>query len=266
MMAQRTLNESRVMDINRYLERIHISHAEDPSASFLARLQWHHLCFVPFENLDVLRGQPIILDQSRLYDKIVRHHRGGFCYELNGLFAWLLRQLGFSVSMLSARVYRSNLDQFSPEFDHMVLLVHLDRLLLVDVGFGDSARKPIVLPDGLVEDLSGAYRIQQTAVDAEWHLLERNREDRWQPLHTFTTQPRALSDYQSRCDFHQTAPESRFKHGTICTLATETGRVSLTDDALIITEDDSKERIPISSSAVYDRLLREYFGIRLGDG
>jgi N-hydroxyarylamine O-acetyltransferase len=266
MMAQRILSESRAMDINRYLEWIYITQTEDPSYSTLARLQWHHLCFVPFENLDILRGQPIILDQARLYDKIVRHHRGGFCYELNGLFAWLLQQLGFSVSMLSARVYRSNLDQFSPEFDHMLLLVHLDRPLLVDVGFGDSARKPVVLPDGVVEDISGAYRIQQMAADAEWHLLERNRVDRWQPLYTFTTQPRALSEYQSRCDFHQTAPESHFKHGTICSVATETGRLSLTDDALIITKDNTKERIPISSSAVYDQLLREYFGIRLGDG
>jgi len=87
-------------------------------------LHVRHLLSVPFENLDIHLGRPIILDQELFYNKIVRDRRGGYCYELNGCFAWLLRELGFGVSMLSARVAGKN-GGFSPDFDHMTLLVRL---------------------------------------------------------------------------------------------------------------------------------------------
>jgi len=63
-----------------------------------------HLLAVPFENLDIVLGRAIVLDEASLWTKIVDHHRGGFCYELNGLFALLLRALGFQVDLLSAAV------------------------------------------------------------------------------------------------------------------------------------------------------------------
>jgi arylamine N-acetyltransferase len=116
--------------------------------------------FIPFENLDIHQGKKIVLEENRIYEKIVINGRGGFCFELNGLFCWLLRSLGFSVSMVSSQVYRSAEDMFTPQFDHMVLLVNLEKAYLVDVGFGDTFRNPIALPDGIVEDISGTYRVQ----------------------------------------------------------------------------------------------------------
>ena len=81
-----------------------------------------HLLAVPFENLDIHLGRPISLDQDALFGKIVTRRRGGFCYELNGLFALLLRELGFEVTLLSAGVARAD-GGFGPEFDHLTLLV-----------------------------------------------------------------------------------------------------------------------------------------------
>jgi len=92
---------------------------------------------VPFENLDIHLKRPIVLEDNALFDKIVTRKRGGFCYELNGLFAALLRALGFDVVMLSAGVANPE-REFGPDFDHMALLVTLEQSWLADVGFGDS--------------------------------------------------------------------------------------------------------------------------------
>ena len=94
------------MNCNQYLQRIKVKEIENPTYSFLSKLQAQHLFTVPFENLDIHQGKKIVLEESQIYQKIVVRGRGGFCYELNGLFCWLLRALGFSVSMVSSQIYR----------------------------------------------------------------------------------------------------------------------------------------------------------------
>jgi N-hydroxyarylamine O-acetyltransferase len=111
------------MEIREYLERIEIHKQLEPHYAFLAELQQSHLLHVPFENLDVVHKREIVLDPQRLFEKIVQKKRGGFCYELNGAFAWLLNKLGYQVTLLSAMVYNGEVNDFGPEFDHMTLLV-----------------------------------------------------------------------------------------------------------------------------------------------
>src|SRR5579859_3200412 len=89
------------LHIKSYLRRIHYTGSLEPTYQTLAALQEAHLLAVPFENLDISLGREIILDEAALFHKIVEQRRGGFCYELNGLFASLLRALGFKVTMLS---------------------------------------------------------------------------------------------------------------------------------------------------------------------
>src|SRR5258706_8881452 len=113
------------MDITAYLNRIAHRGPIEPTGETLRALHLAHLLAVPFENLDIGLGRPIVLDQAALFDKIVVRRRGGFCYELNGLFAALLRALGFEVTMLSAGVGRAG-GGFGPEFDHLTLLVTTD--------------------------------------------------------------------------------------------------------------------------------------------
>src|SRR5206468_7848795 len=105
-----------------YLQRINYRGEQTPTAATLRELHRAHLLTAPFENLDIHLGRPILIDQDVLFDKIVRRRRGGFCYELNGLFALLLRGLGFEVTLLSAGVARANGD-FGPDYDHLTLLV-----------------------------------------------------------------------------------------------------------------------------------------------
>ena len=102
------------MDIRDYLKRIHYQGSLEPTLQTLQALHEAHLLTVPFENLSIHYGQPIILQEDLLFNKIVRKHRGGFCYELNGLFAWLLQQLGFQVTLLSAEVAGDD-GTFSPD-------------------------------------------------------------------------------------------------------------------------------------------------------
>ena len=132
------------MAISAYLARIRYSGPLNCTSETLKQLQLAHLLTVPFENLSIHAAEPIVLDETALFDKIVRRRRGGFCYEVNGLFAWLLKALGFEVAMLSAGVANDH-GVFSPDFDHMTLLVRLDEPWLADVGFGDSFVEPIKL-------------------------------------------------------------------------------------------------------------------------
>src|SRR5829696_2117836 len=122
------------MNIEAYLKRINYNGPLEPTAETLRALQVAHLLSVPFENLSIHAGEPIVLDEETLFTKIVGTRRGGFCYECNGLFAGLLRALGFEVAMLAAGVARPD-GTFGPEFDHMTLIVTLEDRWLVDVGF-----------------------------------------------------------------------------------------------------------------------------------
>ena len=173
------------MNFEAYLERINYRGSLAPTAETLRQLQVAHLLTVPFENLSIHAGEPIVLDDEALFSKIVGRRRGGFCYELNGLFAALLRELGFDVAMLSAAAM-SGEEGFGPEFDHMVLMVTLEERWLVDVGFGDSFLEPLRL-DYRGEQVQGehAYRI-----DAEGdHLIlrRRDRDSAWCRVPLYTT-------------------------------------------------------------------------------
>src|SRR3989454_11031019 len=147
------------MDTKAYLERIGYGGRTRPSPDVLRRLHKKHLLSIPFENLDIHVGRPIILSEDAFYEKLITHRRGGFCYELNGSFAALLTSLGFKVRMLSARVARKD-GGFTPEFDHMTLLVAMKGRWLADVGFGESFTEPKSLDfQGPQTDTGRGYRI-----------------------------------------------------------------------------------------------------------
>jgi N-hydroxyarylamine O-acetyltransferase len=220
------------------------------------------LLSIPFENLDVHLGRPIILSENAFYDKIIKHHRGGFCYELNGLFASLLDQLGYKVSMLSARVAGKS-GEFGPNFDHMTLLVQLKQPWLVDVGFGDSFTEPKQLDvSGPQADREREYRFTRKN---GWTLLSRRlrRKGVWEPQYMFGPRPRKLEDFVPRCRWQQTSPKSHFRKGRICTRLTSNGRLTLTDTKFIVTRAGTKIERPLKNHEEFSVLLRRHFGIDL---
>jgi N-hydroxyarylamine O-acetyltransferase len=231
--------------------------------SLLGRLHEAHMLTVPFENLSIHYGQPIVLDDEALYDKIVRRRRGGFCYELNGLFAWLLRQVGFTVTLLSARVAQPD-GGFTPEFDHMALVVHdMDGAdWLADVGFGDSFRRPLRMLSDIEQDgaESRSYRLHVDASDASW-LLQQHNENTWEPQYRFTLQPHRMADFVDRCHFQQTSPDSHFTQKRICSLALPDGRITLSDLRLITTRQGVRDARDLASEDLYQETLAERFGV-----
>jgi len=201
------------LDIQAYQQRIGHNGPLNVSLDTLRALHLAHLYAVPFENLDIHLGRPLSLDGAALFDKIVTRRRGGFCYELNGLFCTLLRELGFRVTRLSAEVARQA-GGFSAAFDHLTLRVDLDEPWLADVGFGDGFRLPVRLNDAAGQPQgSSAYLIMP---DGDYRvLLRRDAGGDWTPQYRFTLQPRALADFAERCRFHQTSPESHFTQGRL---------------------------------------------------
>lgn len=248
------------MDATAYLKRIGCEGPLALTSEALGALHYAHLLKVPFENLDIHLGREIILDERRFFHKIVTERRGGFCYELNGSFAALLKDLGFNVDLLSARVYRDG--GYGPEFAHLVVRVGLEEDWLVDVGFGDSFLKPLRLLDGEEQLQNGvAYRLEKDS--SGWELLSRGSRGHWESSYRFTLQPRLLSDFEGMCRYTQTSPESHFTQKRLCTRATPTGRITISGQQLIITEDGQRKETNLADEGEYLSALEDYFGINL---
>jgi N-hydroxyarylamine O-acetyltransferase len=252
------------MNVQKYLERIKYHGTLTPNLQALFQLQTAHTRTVPFENLSVYFKEPIQLDEEWMYEKIVDRNRGGFCYELNGLFAWLLRSLGYRVDMLSAGVARKD-GGFGPEFDHMTLLVHLEEDYLVDVGFGDSFEAPLRIKDRGKQRQNGmSYQIK--AEDEALILFEQNDRDENPSMlaqYRFTLTSRRMEDYENMCLYHQSSPESSFTQKRVCSRATPNGRVTLSGMKFIVTENGVRNERELSSEREYEAILLELFNIRL---
>ena len=247
------------MDIASYLARIRYAGPLAPSAETLRRLHRAHLQTVPFENLSIHAGEPIVLDDAGLYEKIVHRRRGGFCYELNGLFAALLREMGFRVTMLAAEVANAE-GRYGPNFDHMALLVELEERWLADVGFGDSFLEPLRL-DARAEQVeeSRAYCIEPQ--DGRLVLARREADGPWAPQYRFGLEPHVYADYAAMCHYNQTSPESSFTRRTICSRATPDGRVTLSGMRLIVTSRGERQERELSGEGEYRDALRQHFGV-----
>ena len=248
------------MDVQAYLDRIEYRGPLDPHFGMLRQLHLAHLMHVPFENLSIHSHEPIVLNDSALFEKIVTRRRGGFCYELNGLFGALLRELGFEVAMLSAQV-AGNQNEFSRDFDHMTLRVGLNQQRwLADVGFGDSFIEPLPLVANS-EHQQREHRYRLVSDSHERLVLERALDDEaWQPQYRFAQQAYQYSDYEEMCSYHQTSPESHFTRQRICSRLTPRGRVSLSDMRFIMTENGVRSE-RVLNEGEYHEVLQQEFGI-----
>ncbi|SFS45877.1 arylamine N-acetyltransferase family protein [Marininema halotolerans] len=251
------------MNINAYLSRIGIQSIGSPNLPFLTRLQEDHVLHVPFENLDIMADPPVPIQLSipALYKKVVENGRGGFCYELNGLFHELLQACGYQVSYISARV-KNEEGSFGPPFDHLALLVYLDQPYLVDVGFGDHYRSPLPLTGVVHEDISGCYRIMKLEGSKEYEL-QKQKNGEWATQYRFSVEPCSWESFNSMCDYKQTSPHSKFTQKRICTMATHEGRITLSDKGITITKGKEKTEYPFTSEQPLEWALPYYFGIAL---
>jgi len=253
------------MNVAKYLERIQYNQPLLPDLKTLRGLHVAHMQCVPFENLDIGLKRTIHINENTIWEKIVANKRGGFCYELNGLFAWLLKQIGFNVTYLNARVFDRE-GNLGMDFDHLALLVQIPDergRWLADVGFGDSFNEPLCFEMD-VEQVQGlrTYQLEQSADG--YVVWQRNYDGTWEQEYSFDLQPHKFpEEYEVGCLYHQTSPKSSFTRGSIISKATPDGRISLENDKLIITQNGQRIERPLESKEKYQVLLKEHFGVIL---
>ncbi|HEX8736983.1 MAG TPA: arylamine N-acetyltransferase [Pyrinomonadaceae bacterium] len=250
------------MNAKEYLRRIGIDESSlSASSENLKLLQKRHLLRIPFENLDIHWRRPIVLDAENFYRKIVEEKRGGFCYELNGLFYNLLREIGFQSRMISARVAAGE-NGFSAEYDHMAILTETEgEEYLGDVGFGSFSAEPLRFVLDLEQaDANGVFTIKK--YDENYFEVLKKDAGIWKSEYIFTTSGRDLSEFAAMCRFHQTSPESHFTRGKICSLMTEKGRRTLTDKKFIETGNGERKELSIDSEEQFNEILVREFQIK----
>ncbi|GAA3367233.1 arylamine N-acetyltransferase [Streptomyces sannanensis] len=246
--------------IDAYLRRIGATRPERPTADVLRELQLCHLMSVPFENLSIHLGEDIVLDETLLVEKVVDRGRGGFCYELNGAFAALLRAVGFRVELLQARASGRDGRPGIP-YDHLALRVRTAdsaRSWLVDVGFGDHSHHPLAL-DGRGEqrDPAGMFQV----VETEGGDLEVLRDGK--PQYRLETRTRELADFESGAWWHRTSPASHFTRSLVCSRLTPRGRVTLSGRTLITTVAGVRQEQHLETDAEVLATYREHFDLVL---
>jgi len=249
------------MNQTAYTNRIGYSGELEPTLNLLQKLQKSHLMSIPFENLDIHWGIPIELNINRIFQKIVVNNRGGYCYELNGLFYKLLTSIGFKTKRISARVYDKN-KEYGQEYDHMATVVSLNGIdYLTDVGFGEFAFGPLRLElDKIQNDETGDFVIEK--FDQDYIRVSKIEDGELQPEYIFKNVHREFDEFEDMCNYHQTNPESHFTQKKLISIPTENGRITLTDDKLKIRANNSIEETDLKNKTEFDKELWNYFKIR----
>ncbi len=251
------------MDVEKYLNRIKFKGFPKTDLDTLKKLHLYHMLYVPFENLDIHLGRKIILEPDAIYNKIVLNNRGGFCYELNGLFYEIITFLGFKAKRVSARVFNDN-GVPGREFDHMAIIVDIGgEKWLADVGFGESFLEPLrLVPDIEQTQYGKSYKIVKVDEEIFKTVFSEDGKE-YKDMYLFSITPRELAEYNEMCVYLQESPDSHFIKNTICTLARTRGRITLSGLKLIETKDGVKTETVLKDTDEFNTKLKEIFGIIL---
>jgi N-hydroxyarylamine O-acetyltransferase len=212
------------MDIDAYLRRVGLDARPPANLEGLKTLHRAHLRSIPYENLDVQFGRPVTIERPAIYEKIVGRHRGGWCYEMNGLFGWALDQLGFKVTRATGAVMREMFGDITLR-NHLVLRVELDEgLYLADVGFGDGPVEPICIVEGPF--IAGGLPFSVERLDDDWWRL-RNHPSGGAASFDFNLAPVDEALLAAKCDEQQYAPYSHFVQNLFCFRFRENGVIGV---------------------------------------
>ena len=249
-----------MLDIPAYLERIGYSGSLAPDLATLNALHLAHATHIPFENLDILLGRQISLDLGSLQSKLIDARRGGYCYEHNTLFASVLREIGFSVTPLAARVrYRQT--TLLPR-THMCLLVRLDEAdWIVDVGFGgEGLLLPVPMTETPTQQYLWTYRVIEEP--SGQRVLQSARGDSWTDLYAVSMEPQEHVDFEVANYYVSTHPRSIFVRTLTVQLPSPLRRQILRDRELIVETEGSTTTDVIGSEQALLDVLRENFDLR----
>lgn len=244
-----------------YLARIHFSGDYAPDLSTLQRLHQCHTCAIPFENIDVLLGRSIQLDDDAVFNKLVRGGRGGYCYEHNALLRRALVEIGFQVDDLAARVLLARPVDVPPRTHRLLLVTIGEQRWLADVGFGGKTLTSAIgleldCEQGTPHDI---YRITQLGED---YLLSVREDDGWLPLYRFDLQPQYLSDYEVANHYVATWPESHFRHNLMLCLKLANAKTNTLNNRQLTLAGETRQ---LADAAEVYQALQTHFGLRVDD-
>lgn len=164
-----------MIDTTSYFQRIGYTGPTTPTLNVLEALVTAHVETIPFENLSSLMGIVPKLDSASLEEKLVHQGRGGYCFEMNGLFSHVLEQLGFDVEHIAARVvWRSGPGETTPLTHRLIVVTVEDVRCVVDVGFGGC---------GLSRPLQLITDVPQKTPHATFRILCRPNEGTFRGFH-----------------------------------------------------------------------------------
>lgn len=265
------------MNADEYLKRINSLNFKENSLPNLFRLQQNHLINVPFENLDIHLGRRLECKLDKIYEKVVTNHRGGSCYELNYLFAWLLKELGFLVNIVSCRAYRPKSEYWAPWYGHCALMVNMNESnFLVDVGFCQNFRSPLKFVLNKIQvDLTGHYNIVRDEECGDVYLVLKcsnfNLEsvNHWTPVYKFKTEPKKFEDFHEMIDYVQSKDNLRFYNRSLCVIHTTYTILNLVGHRLSEIKffnsiEKSKTHSVLTKAEVFDA-VKNIYGINLDE-
>lgn len=233
-----------------------------PTKDLLFSIQYQFTQTVPYENIDILRGIPLSLEEEDLYDKIVTRHRGGYCFEINGFLGMLLRAVGYDVTDYMARYLRGETE--IPMRRHRVLIVTCDdgAKYICDAGIGQSAfRYPLPFIEGNEDHQCGEiYRLDRDDFYG-WVISDRHH-GAWRRFYGFTEEPQLNIDYVMPSFWCEKHPDSPFTSAYMLSIKTPDGRKTLDGNVFRVFagEDVTEQTL---SDAEIPGVLDTVFGIRL---
>ncbi|MEW2067383.1 arylamine N-acetyltransferase [Streptomyces sp. NPDC007346] len=264
------------LDLDSYFARIGWSGERRPTVEVLRSLHRAHSLGIPFENLDAVLGSAPSLDLADLEAKLVHGGRGGYCYEHNTLFAAALRQLGFTVTLLAARVALGAAPGDIRPRSHILLRVNVPDVVtpyLADVGFGANGAllEPIELVAGAeLHDAPRHHRLVTVAHDGPLEMweLQTEKSGSWEAQYTLTVEPFEPTDFEMINWFVATSPHSPLQQSVyVQRTLPDSSHLALVGLDLIETAEDGtvKERL-LSGADEALQVLEDSFGIRVPEG
>ncbi len=249
--------------LDEYFNRVQYQGPADISESTLKDLHCAHTLNIPFENLDVFYQRTIHLDIASLLAKLVTNRRGGYCFEMNGLFSFVLKSLGFEVTDLLARVFSGDPPTLTAK-THQLSVININgQKWMADVGFGnDGIVAPIRLEPGIDQShFNRIYRLEKCPDQS--FILQKKEAGNYRNLYLFTMEPCLPIDFLMSNHFTSTHPVSFFTQMKFCTTPTRQGRITLTDRQLTIVAGDETTQTEINDDALFAQMLSQYFSLDL---
>ena len=248
-------------DKKRYLERIGFTGELKPNLDTLNRLILAQLHTVPFENLDGYDvGRDILLDTESLFDKIVVQGRGGYCFELNGLFMSLLQDIGFDCYPVMVRVVWMATG-YMP-ISHCAGIVTIEGIrYFCDVGFGGPAPCSALRLDDPGEQQSGANRfVFAQAPDGDF-IIYRTVDGGREQLLKFNDRPCQNVDFLAPNEYLSQNKQSGFKQMRMINIAREGGSAAINNNVLRLHQGGQVEETLLDTEDKLREALLNYFGL-----